>query len=53
MLAPNQLIEVPFYYIGSAKNPATDAIFDQRGIAPAVLPRMEVPIPDTMYIPAF
>ncbi|MGB0845825.1 MAG: alkaline phosphatase family protein [Thiolinea sp.] len=45
--------EVPFYYIGSASRPAADTLLDQRAIAPTILGRMGVPIPDTMTLPAF
>lgn len=37
-----------FYYFGESKMPAEDVLLDQLALAPSILKRLGVPIPDTM-----
>jgi predicted AlkP superfamily pyrophosphatase or phosphodiesterase len=42
--------ETAFYYFGNADGPAEDETLDQRAIAPSILSRIGVAIPDTMRV---
>ena len=42
---------VPFYYFGAAIGPASAEVLDQRSVAPTILARIGLPIPDTMTSP--
>lgn len=40
--------DVAFYYFGGSDLPAPDVVLDQLALAPSILTRMGVPVPDTM-----
>jgi predicted AlkP superfamily pyrophosphatase or phosphodiesterase len=41
------------YYFGSAKGPDKDVVLDQLALAPTILTRLGVKVPDTMKVPPF
>lgn len=41
------------YYFGPAKGPAKDAVLDQLSLAPTILTRLGVPVPETMKAGSF
>ncbi|MFK7874782.1 MAG: alkaline phosphatase family protein [Paracoccaceae bacterium] len=45
--------EAALYYFGAADGPAADTVIDQVQLAPTILSRMGVPIPDTMKAKSF
>lgn len=45
--------DTALYYFGPAKGPAEDALLDQLQLAPTVLTRLGVPVPDTMKAEPF
>lgn len=42
-----------FYYFGDGEGPAKDVVLDQLALAPSILTRMGVPVPDTMQAKPF
>ena len=42
-----------FYYFGAAQMPAKDTVLDQLALAPSILTRMGIAVPDTMKLPSF
>lgn len=45
--------DVAFYWFGGGQGPENDVVLDQLSLAPTMLARMGVPIPDTMKTSAF
>ena len=45
--------DVAFYWFGSGEGPAEDTLLDQLQLAPTLLKRMDVPIPDSMKAKVF
>ena len=41
------------YYFGAADGPDADTLLDQRALAPTILTRLGVPVPETMKMPSF
>ena len=44
--------DVPFYFFGSGTGPEPGAVLDQLSVAPTVLSRIGLPVPETMRAPA-
>ncbi len=42
-----------FYYFGDSVMPAADVVLDQLALAPSILTRMGVPVPDSMKVKSF
>jgi predicted AlkP superfamily pyrophosphatase or phosphodiesterase len=45
--------EFAFYYFGDAEMPAADVVLDQLALAPSILSRMGVAVPDSMKAKPF
>ncbi|MFN4098601.1 MAG: alkaline phosphatase family protein [Pararhodobacter sp.] len=45
--------DVALYYFGAGEGPAKDVLLDQRQLAPTILSRLGVPVPETMKHPSF
>ena len=45
--------EFALYYFGAAEGPAKDVVLDQLALAPTILTRLGVKVPETMKAPAF
>lgn len=46
-------LDFALYYFGPAEGPAPDAVLDQLSLAPTILTRLGVPVPDTMKAAPF
>lgn len=48
-----EMQDVALYYFGEGKGPETDTLLDQLQLAPTILTRLGVPVPDTMKAAPF
>jgi hypothetical protein len=51
--AADEQRDFALYYFGAAEGPAPDVLLDQLSLAPTILSRLGVPVPDSMTGPVF